>query len=190
MLNIFARLCLVAGCFSLATLGGNGQEIVHALTGTVSGINPNAKTITVFTDNRSEGHFECWTNLNTRITFDKKLRSDAIPADAFREKGAYVIVFYFGTGDVRTVVALRNLGKGPFRKSVGTVLKFDRGDHLLTVKDQSGSIDSFTVNADLVVETGMGATEGLKYQPQRDEQVKVTSSEISGTATALLIVAM
>ncbi len=51
-----------------------------------------------------------------------------------------MIVYYYGVGTVRTVVALRSLGPGPLTKSRGTVVKFDKGDHPLSIKNQSGAI--------------------------------------------------
>ena len=47
------KVYLLVGYFFLATLAATAQEVVHALIGTVSSINPAAKTITVKTDDGS-----------------------------------------------------------------------------------------------------------------------------------------
>lgn len=190
MLKFTIRISILAGCFLLMSRCVPAQEIVHALTGTVSSTNPIAKTITVYTDNRSEGRFKDMTNPGTRIVFDKKLRAGATPADSFKENGSYAIVYYFGDGNVRTAVALRNLGKGPFTRSIGSVVKFDKGNHSISIKNQSGAIESFNIKPETVIETGTGAMEGSKYQPQGDDHVKVTASVENGGSTALFIVAL
>jgi hypothetical protein len=80
------------------------------VTGTVNNINLTAKTITVVTDDGSGGTFKAMTNSKTPVEFDKTLRADATAADAFKKNETRVIVYYFGEGDERTAVALRDLG--------------------------------------------------------------------------------
>jgi len=115
--------CILAACILFVSVAATAQEVVHALTGTVTSIDAAAKTIAIYTDNRSEGFFKDMTNSNTPIEFDKDIRAHATTVDSFKMKNAYVIVFYFGGGDVRTAVALRSLGAGPFSKDTGTVVK-------------------------------------------------------------------
>src|ERR1700690_1654233 len=87
---------VVAVCLGLTCHGLVAQEVVHALTGTVSSIDSVDKSITVFLDGGSEGVFKDMTNAKTSLSFDKKLHSGATAADAFTTKGAYAIVYYFG----------------------------------------------------------------------------------------------
>jgi uncharacterized protein YigE (DUF2233 family) len=187
MLRLVLSSCIVVGCLSLTAAVATAQEVIHALTGTVSSIDPAAKTITVFTDNRSEGLFKDFTNPQKRIEFDKKVRADATAADSFNKKGAYVIVYYFGGGDVRTAVGLRSLGSGPFTKSSGTVVKFEGKEHSITIKGESGAADSFKIASDTVAETDTGAIEGLRFHPQKGDHVQVIATTSNGNATALFI---
>jgi hypothetical protein len=187
MAGSLLRIFVLLGLFSLATLAAKAQEVVHAVAGTVNHINLPAKTITVITDDDSEGTFKDFTTSKTSIDFEKKLRAEAIAADAFKNEGAHVIVYYFGDGDVRTAVALQNLGPGPLTKSIGTVVKFSREKHLLTIQDQSGAIQSFKINGRTVAETGSGAVEGLKFEPDKGDRLRVTATKANGSATALFI---
>jgi hypothetical protein len=188
MLRGFLRFSILVGCFSLVSLAATAQEVVHALIGNVSAVDSTAKTITVITDNGSEGLFKDMTNSNTKILFDKNVRSDATAAGEFKKSGVRVIVYYFGSDmGTRTAVALRSLGPGPFTKITGTVVKFDNGDHLLSIKDQSGAVTSFKITSDTVVETGMGAREGFSFQPQTGDQVRVNAMQVNGIVTALFI---
>jgi hypothetical protein len=178
---------VLVGCVSSASVLTSAQEVVHALSGTVNNLNLAAKTITVITDDGSGGTFKAMMDSKTQVEFDKTLRADATAADAFKKKETRVIVYYFGGGDVRTVVALRDLGPGPFTKSSGTVVKFEKGEHSLSIKDQAGAIESFKVTRSTVADTGSGAVEGLKFEPGKGDQVQVISTGVNGNATALFV---
>jgi len=187
MLRGFLRVSILVGCFSVASLAATAQEVVHALTGTVNSINLTAKTITVITDDGSYGIFKDMSTSHASIEFDKNIRTDSTAADEFKKSGERVIVYYYGFGTVRTVVALRSLGPGPFTKSRGTVVKFDKREHSLSIKDQSGAIESFKITRSTVADTGTGAVEGLKFEPGNGDQVQVISTVVSGGTTALFI---
>jgi hypothetical protein len=184
--NLLKTFILVACIFSV-TVAATAQEVVHALTGTVRSTDPASKTITIFTDNGSEGLFKDLTNPKLKVDFDKKLRTDTSTVDTFKGQGAYVIVFYFGDGDVRTAVALRSLGPGPFTNDVGIVVKFDGRAHQLVIKNKSGLVTSFKIAADTVAETGMGVVNESKFQPQKDDQVRVVGATVNGAPTAVFV---
>ena len=54
------------------------------------------------TDDGTSGHFEWLKNAGVSINFDKSVKADATEADKFTAKGAHVIVYFIGDGDVRT----------------------------------------------------------------------------------------
>jgi hypothetical protein len=111
---MFGRLgtfCLLVGYLSLCTFIATAQEVVHALTGTVTSMNPG-KTIQVDTDDGAELDFKDLTKSNIPLEFDKDLRAQATSADRFNTKGTHVIVYYFGEGELRTAVALQGLPQG------------------------------------------------------------------------------
>jgi hypothetical protein len=174
----------------LASVAANAQEVVHALTGTVNNVNLTAKTIMIVTDDGSSGTFKDFTNPETKIDFDKRVRAGATEVDTFDTKGAYVIVFYFGEGNMRTAVAVRSLGSGPFMKSKGTVTRFDGRARLLSIQEESGKVESFRIAGDAVADTGLGIVDGSKFQPQKDDRVQVVATLVNGSATALFINAM
>ncbi len=182
--------CLLAGCFLPATSAAIAQEVVHALCGTVRAINPPAKTITVTTDDGSEGLFKDFVEHRTSLDFDKRIRAEAMSADAFAENGARVIVYYFGNDTARTAVALQNLGTGQFDSGTGTVIKYYRNEHLLTIRNQSGVDQSFLIGPKTVAETAMGAVQGSDFDLEDGEQVRVIAKPEKGTETALFVSAM
>ena len=181
------KVYLLVGYFFLATLAATAQEVVHALIGTVSSIDPTAKTITVKTDDGSLGLFKDLINSKTRIEFDKNVRKDATAAEEFKKSGTHVIVYYFGLGRGRTAVAIRELGSGPFTKTVGTVDKFIGMEHSISIREDSGVVESFKITSDTIAETDTGAIEGLKLRPNKGDLVRVTATSENGSATAVLI---
>jgi hypothetical protein len=176
-----------AVCLGLTCHVAMAQEVVHALTGTVSSIDPVGKTITVFLDGGSQGVFKGMANSKTSLSVDKKLLAAATTADAFNKNGAYVIVFYFGGTDARTAVALRSLGTGPFTAMEGTVVRSESHDHAISVQDKSGAVQTFKLNADTVAESYSGAVDGLKFQAQKDSHVRVVGTSQNGDLVALFV---
>ena len=188
---MFGRLAgffLLAGYFSLCTLASTAQEVVHALTGTVTSMNLG-KTIQVDADDGTEVDFKDFTKANIPLEFDRDLRSQATSADSFKTKGTHVIVYYFGEGNQRTAVALQGLPPGPLKRTIGTVVKFDKHQRLMSVESTPGGIQLFHIEPTTVVESSVGAVEGRKFDPQKRDQVRVTAAPAQGTATALFIYA-
>ena len=181
------KACLLVGCFLPTTFSATAQEVVHALCGTVRSIDSTAKTISVATDDGSEGLFQDFTKPNVALDFDRKIRAEATAAAAFTKNGVRVIVYYFGNSDVRTAVALQDLGTGPFETTIGTVVKFNRNEHVMTLKNKSGVEVTFHLNPKTVAETAMGAVEGYELDLRVGDQVRVAASPLSGSESALFI---
>ena len=179
---------LLAGYCSLCTLAATAQEVVHALAGTVTSVNPG-KTIEVDTDDGSEVEFKDLTKSNIPLEFATDLRAQATSADRFNTKGTHVIVYYFGEGDPMTAVALQGLPSAPLKRTIGTVVKFDRHQRVMTVESTPGGVQSFHIDPTTVVETAVGAVDGRKFDPQKRDQVRVTAASAQGTQTALFIFA-
>ena len=187
MMKGLLKFSILVGCFSLASFAATAQEVVHALIGTVSSVNPTAQTITVTTDDGSEVLFKDMISSKTRIEFDKNVRKDATAADEFKKSGTHAIVYYFGLGRARTAVALRGLGPGPFTKSTGKVVKFEDREHSISINEESGAVKSFQITSNTIAETDTGAIEGFKLRPNKGDLVRVTATSENGSATAVLI---
>jgi hypothetical protein len=187
MLKWLLRIPLLVACFLLVSHALTAQEVVHALTGTVNSIDSAAKTITITTDDGAISTFDQMTGSHKSAGLEKALRNGAVAADAFNQKGAQVIVFYSGWIEPRTAIAFQTLGPGPFTTTNGTVEKFDKGNHLLSIKEPSGAIDSIRVAAETVAETGTGAVDGSRFDPVKGQRVRVTSTQVNGADKALFI---
>ena len=175
------------GCLGALSVAATAQQVVHALTGTVRSIDGLSKTIILFQDNGMEGQFKDMTNSKTRIALDKKIVLETTPADDFKKQGAYVIVFYYGDNDDRTAVALKNLGAGPFTAADGTVVKYEGKGHSISIKDDTGAVQTFKITDQTVAEGYMGAIEGYKFQADKGDHVRIVGSSDGGTLTALFM---
>jgi hypothetical protein len=174
--------------FSLCTILATAQEVVHALSGTVTSLNPE-KTIQVDTDDGAEVNFRDLTKSNIPLEFDKVLRTQATSADRFNINGTHVIVYYFGVGNLRTAVALQGLPPGALKRTIGTVIQVEKHQRLMTVESTPGGVQSFHIAPTTVVESAVGAVEGRKFDPQKRDQVRVTAAPAQGTGTAMFIYA-
>jgi hypothetical protein len=179
-----------AGCLGSLAVAASAQEVVHALTGTVSSIDNLSKTLIVFHDTGTEGQFKDMTDSKTRVVLDKKIVLDTSGTDASKKKGTYVIVFYVGGGDERAAVALKSLGDGPFTSMLGTVTKFEGKGHAISIADSSGATQTFNLTEQTIAEGYMGVTNGFKFQVQKGDRVRVVGTAGNGSTTALFVRAM
>jgi hypothetical protein len=188
MMKATFRTCLFAMCFALVSTMVHAQEMVHAVSGTVTSINPKISMIEINTDDGSSGHFRWINGSGPKVDFDKSVSADATTADKFTTQGHHVIVYYYGDGTVRTVVALHDLGGGAVEKSTGTVVKLNRHEHLLTIKSASGIEVSFHLDPKTVADTATGVMGEFKFDLSKGDSVRVTAAQANGSDTALLIV--
>jgi hypothetical protein len=163
------------------------QEIVHALCGTVSSINPAAKTITLFQDSGSPATFSIKSTSGTRIAFDKKVANEVTAAKEFQKQGAYVILFYYGVQENRTAVAVKALGAGPFSSTTGEVTDWNGRTQTISVRAKDGSTHSFKFDSQTVAETYQGVADGSRFDVNKGDRVRLVSSIKNGTPTVLFI---
>jgi hypothetical protein len=181
------RVCCVATFLALASPIAVAQEIVHALSGTVTSVNPKIRMLEITTDDGSSGHFEWSKKSGGAVDFDKNVKADAIEVEQFTAKGNHVIVYYTGQGQIRTAVAVHDLGAVTVEKINGTVIKLNRHEHSLTIKNSSGAEQSFHLDAKTVGDTATGVAEDMKYDFNKGDAVTVTAAQANGGETALLI---
>ena len=178
---------LIAVCFCVLCSAAVAQEMVHALSGTVLSVNPKIKMTEINTDNGTSGHFEWLRQAKLEIAFDKTVKADATDADKFTTKGTHVIVYYIGQGDVRTIIAVHDLGDAPLQNTSGTVVKFSKHDRLITIKNSAGTDQTFHLDPKTVADTSTGVVQDLKYDFSKGDLVMVTAGASNDGQTALLI---
>ncbi len=166
------------------------QQVVHALTGTVTALDPAAKTIAVNTDDGTEGSFTTSEQTGTTLDFSKSVRSASVPAASFTRTNAKVLVYYIGDNSVRTAIALEDLGNGPFVKTTGTITKMDHHAHTIVLKTDAGDQQTFTIDDKTVAEASNGVEEGLKFHADKGTKVRIIASKTASGQTAHFIRAL
>lgn len=186
MLNKILRTCALAGWFSVAISGAAAQEIIHVYAGIVSEVDAGSQTLTVASNDGSQQIFNYTADAKSVALINKKMREGVVAVNTVKDKGTYVIVYYFSDGPDRLAIGLRNLGPGPFIEEIGKIVKIQ--NHAIVIRGQSGAVQSFNVNADTIAEASVGAVGGSKYQPEKGDQVRVTATAAEkGAANALFI---
>jgi len=171
----------------LFALPSQSQEIVHAMAGTVSSIDPATKTLTLFQDSGSPATFSINPSQGKRVAFDKKVASEVTAAKEFQKQGAYVILFYYGVEENRTAVAVKNLGAGPFTAATGEVTDWNGHTQTISIRGNDGAVHSFKFDPQTVAETYQGAVDGSRFDVNKGEQVRLVASTKNGTPTVLFI---
>lgn len=186
MPGALVKIFVLVGLAVSLPISLSAQQVVHALTGTVSSINKAGETVAILQDVGGDSVFQNPANPKTRVNLDKKFTPATIAADAFKDNGAYVIVFYYGGSDNRTVVAFKNLGAGPFSSTAGKVTKYEKA-RAVTVQDETGAVQTFKIAADTVAEGYAGAVDGMRFQVSGGDKVRIVSAVVDGSPTALFI---
>jgi hypothetical protein len=187
MRRLFAVACVVAGVVLTGTLTASAQAVIHAVTGTVRSIDSTGQSITVLQDNGSTSVFQR-AKKKASVSFDKRVEAQATAADQFNKEGQYVIVFFYGNEDNRTVVALKPLGAGPFTASSGKLKSLTKRD--ITIEDEKGVEETFRIGPDTVGEGTFGVVEGVKLSADKGMRVRVVASTAEGAPMALFVRAM
>jgi hypothetical protein len=187
MQRVLMYACVTVGCLGFTGVIASAQEVIHALTGTIRSIATAQNTFTLFRDNGSLITFKDVTNAKAGAAYDKDVLPDATAARVSDTTGAYVIVFYYGLIDNPTAVAVQALGRGPFTATIGTVASFNEKERLIAVKDDSGSVHSFKINASTVAESDFGVVEGFKLRAEKGEHIRVVGEMTDGSPTALFV---
>jgi hypothetical protein len=185
--NVLVRASLIATLFSVIASTAVSQQRVHALSGTVKAVYPKVSLTQIATDDGSDGHFNWAAKSAGPVDFDKSVSADAIAADKFTTLEAHVIVYYFGGNDLRTIVSLRDLGAGPFTNTSGAIVKFNKHDHLLTIKNAEGAEETLHLDPKTVADTATGVAQNYKFDFSKGDRVRIMAATSNGAVTALLI---
>ena len=186
-MKVLRSLCVLSLSLGLLAAACSAQEVIHALTGTVRSIGASEKSLVIFQDSGRQMMFKGSGNAKVRAALQKKFGDETISADELKAEGAYVIVFYYGGGDEPTAVALKDLGKGPFTATSGTVTKFDPHTRSVTVQDESGTVHVFKIRSETVVESAMGVVDGPKFSPEKGDRLHVVAAKADSEDIALFM---
>jgi hypothetical protein len=161
------------------------QQIVHAVSGVVTAVNPAKNLITIKTNDDSEGVFQYRKDLKANILFDKDVRSGTMAPEGFNKVGDHVVAYYFGDDYPRIVVALKDFGATPLSVASGTVVKAKH--HAIVLKTDAGETETFDIAKDASAETSTGVVSGFHLDVNEGTHATVRYTETNGMKTAQYI---
>jgi hypothetical protein len=177
---------LLLGFVSAACSTIYAQEIVHAISGVVTALDHANSTITIKTNDGSDGVFKYQKEAKQDIVFDKNVRAGATEPADFNKIGDHVVVYYVNQGFVnRTVVALKDLGPSPLKVVSGTVVETKR--HVIVLRTDAGVTENIEIAKDASAETPSGVVSGSKFDVDPGTKVTVRYIEQGGKMVAQFI---
>lgn len=182
-----ARFLVIGAGFSLAASVALAQEVVHAVAGMVTRIDPAAQTITIKTNDGSTLVLQDVSKKHVDYDFDKALQAETTDSAAFNKQGDRAVVFYFEQESQRRAVGIEDLGPTPLKASSGEITHFDRHHHQLTIKAADGSKQTFQLDNKTAVETPMGVVDGDRFEGQNGSQISIRYQDKDGNNEAVFM---
>lgn len=170
--NLAARVVAVASCLFVCS-GMPAQMSVHAVAGQVKAVSAGGLDVQVMPG--AVSHFSLPAKAQA-TDFPSDLQGESTPAREFHKVGDYMLVFFYGFGNQRTAVAVKDLGAGPYTKVAGTVEDFDKHARKVKVRDDSGKETDYVLADRLIVDSDLGATNGRRYSPHKGDALLLTCS--------------
>ena len=161
------------------------QEIVHAMAGTVAGIDPTTGSITLQLSDRTSASFDFKPDLSAQVSFDKTLREQSGTASELSKGATHVIVYYYGLSPL-TAIAVKDLG-AKVESITGTIASINEIGRYITIQSEAGQQATCSVSNETTVETPYGAVDGTKYSAQRGEKASMVCNYEAGKELAQFI---
>jgi hypothetical protein len=161
------------------------QEIVHAMVGTVTEVDPTTSSITLQLSDRASASFDFKPNLSAPVSFNKILREEPETASKLPTMATHVIVYYYGLSPV-IAVAVKELGN-KVESITGTITNTNEAGRFMTIQSETGQLATCSVSNETTVETPYGAVDGTKYSPQKGDKVSAVCNDEDGKELAQFI---
>ena len=176
--------CILAVIACLGSAHAWGQMLVHAMTGTIRSVTTTELTATADGVTQS---FVVEPKSHPSFSFDKELRADSTPIADFHKSDTFAVIYFYGGSEDRTAIAVKDLGAGPFARTMGTVTHFDRHTRRLTIRTTDGKTENLIVGEKAVVDAGMSVEPGRKVDPSNGSTVRATSVQMNDAQTIVFL---
>jgi hypothetical protein len=171
--------------FSALVLSGSmvmlGQDVVHAVEGTVKKVDTGSKTLVVDTKDGTEHTFHYAKDVTVDGANDSKKATVAGLGDV--KEGSKVAVHYTVVAGKETTHEIDKLGDDGLKTTEGTVSSIDRGAKTVAVKTEDGTVQTFHLTDRAAKDTGKDIAAGA----EKSAKVTVYYTEQAGKKTAHFI---
>jgi hypothetical protein len=157
-------------------------DVVHAVSGAVTRVDKEAKTIAVKTSDGTEHvfHYTEKTTIHGGRAMGKDMKTGAVDTYFAGKEGTHVIVRYTEKGADKTASSVDDFGKDTVKVSEGTVTKVDKTTHTVAIKTEDGAETTYDWGKDATIDTGHGVVKGSQYVAKEGDKVVVHYTEDAG----------
>lgn len=177
---ILALVCLT-GVLSFASV----QEAEHVVAGAVTGVDKDAKTITVKTADGAEHVFKYGEKTAVRGYHEaaQGAKKGALDSYFAGKEGTHVVVHYTEKGSDKVASSVDDLGKDTVKSSQGVITKVDKKAHRVTIKGEDGAEQTYDFGKDAAGDSEHGVVKGWDYtatKAKEGDKVVVQYSDETG----------
>lgn len=166
----------------ITVLGYADTDVVHAVSGAVTKIDKDAKTIGVKTADGTEHvfHYTEKTTVRSSKATAKDVKTGAVDTYFAGKEGTHVVVRYTEKGAEKTAASVDDFGKDTIKVSEGTVTKVDKAAHTVSVKTADGAETTYDWGKDATIDTEHGVVKSSQFVAKEGDKVVVHYSEDAG----------
>jgi hypothetical protein len=177
----FALLTCVLGLMSIAM----AQDVAHAVSGVVTRVDKDAKTLSVKTSDGTEHVFKYSekTGLHASHEAAAGMKKGAVDSYFAGKEGTSVVVHYTEKGGDKTATWVDDLGKDTVKSANGTITKIDKKAHTLTIKTDDGAESTYAFGKEAASDSQHGVVKGWDYtasKAKEGDKVAVEYTEDTG----------
>jgi NADH dehydrogenase FAD-containing subunit len=157
-------------------------DVVHAVSGAVTKIDKDAKTIAVKTADGTEHVFHYTEKSTIRGAHDatKAAKAGAVDTYFAGKEGTHVVVRYTEKGADKTASSVDDFGKASMKMSEGTVTRVDKAAHTVSIKTEDGAETTYDWGKDATIDTEHGVVKSSQYVAKEGDKVVVHYTEDAG----------
>lgn len=166
----------------ITALGYADTDVVHAVSGAMSKIDKDAKTIAVKTADGTEHvfHYSEKTTVRAARGTAKGVKTGAVDTYFAGKEGTHVVVRYTEKGADKTAASVDDFGKDTMKVSEGTVTKVDKAAHTVSVKTEDGAETTYDWGKDATIDTEHGVVKSSQFVAKEGDKVVVHYTEDAG----------
>lgn len=169
-------------CATAALSFAFDTDVVHAVSGAVTKIDSDAKTIAVKTADGTEQVFHYTEKTTVRGAHDaaKEVKAGAVDTYFKGKEGTHVVVRYTEKGADKSAASVDDFGKDTMKVSEGTITKVDKAAHTVSIKTEDGAETTYNWGKDATIDTEHGVVKSSQYVAKEGDKVVVHYTEDAG----------
>jgi len=180
-LKLISKVLLIL-CATAVLSFAFDTDVVHAVSGAITKIDKDAKTIAVKTADGTEHVFHYTEKTTVRGARDagKEAKAGAVDTYFKGKEGSHVVVRYTEKGADKTAASVDDFGKDTMKVSEGTITKVDKAAHTVAIKTEDGTETTYNWGKDATIDTEHGVVKSSQYVAKEGDKVVVHYTENAG----------